>query len=150
MARVWLYGKSGMSVLYSVDAPVGAGCANRRDDVLLVQLFLRVARDTIGGCKGFVPPGRPEITVDGLNGPNTQAHLDFFLEETNRRGNNLTRDGRVDPVLQGQQAGSISGKLYTILALNKEYLFRHGSAKLADIRSGPYFPPELAKSLYVL
>jgi len=42
MARVSMITVSvGSRLFYNVDAAVGAGCPNRRDDVLLVQYFLR-------------------------------------------------------------------------------------------------------------
>ena len=74
MARVFLptVRASGIAVMYSVDQAVGFGGANRRDDVLLVQFFLLIARDSDArGNQGFTPPGQQTIKTDGVFGPET-------------------------------------------------------------------------------
>ena len=95
MARVFLVTPSGgtFTVLYSVDQVVGVGGLNRRDDILLVQFFLQVARDDDArGNSGFIPPGEAPINIDGIFGRNTAAHIKFFQEESLRR----VGDGRVE------------------------------------------------------
>ena len=41
MARVYIT-TGNISICYTIDGAVGTGCANKRDDVLLVQFFLKV------------------------------------------------------------------------------------------------------------
>ena len=80
MARVLLptVRASGIAVMYSVDQAVGSGGANRRDDVLLVQFFLLIARDSDArGNQGFTPPGQQTIKTDGVFGPETAAYIKF-------------------------------------------------------------------------
>ena len=44
MARVYLITGS-LKLVYTVDFAVGTGCANKRDDALLVQFFLKVVSE---------------------------------------------------------------------------------------------------------
>jgi hypothetical protein len=152
MARVYLLTKPKLTDrAYTVDQAVGQGCPNRRDDVLLVQFLLRVAREDAPDSPGYRPPGQPPIAIDGHFGPGTLAHLRFFEEEGNRRNpeNPTVPDGRIDPVASGTPVGSLSGKLYKIFALNVLYVKRRGAAVHADMRRDPLYPAELTKSLYI-
>lgn len=69
-----------MRVLYGIDLPVGTGKANRRDDVLLVQFFLKsISRTTDSVTKeSYSPPGQSPLQVDGVFGPRTAAYLKHF------------------------------------------------------------------------
>src|SRR5215208_4070845 len=69
-----------MRVFYGIDLAVGPGKANRRDDVLLVQFFLRsISRTTDNVTKeSYSPPGQAPLLVDGLYGPRTAAYLKHF------------------------------------------------------------------------
>jgi hypothetical protein len=64
MARIYLVQNQPADywtkVFYTVDQAVGPGCPNRRDDVLLVQYFLRVARDDAPGFLAIVRPARTQ------------------------------------------------------------------------------------------
>lgn len=66
-----------------IQASVGRGGANRRDDILLVQKYLNVARRQAG---------LPLVVVDGLIGPETIGAITAF--QATHRG---VVDGRVDP-----------------------------------------------------
>jgi hypothetical protein len=154
MARVYLVSNhSRLKLSYTVDAAVGPGCPNRRDDVLLVQFLLRVAMEDIPGRpgSGYRPPGQAPIAIDGLYGPMTLAYIQYFEEEGNRRNptNQVTTDHRIDPVVGGQPGGSLSQRLYKILALNLLYLDRRSLAVHADIKTDPLCPAELVTSLYI-
>ena len=154
MARVFLptVRASGIAVMYSVDQAVGFGGANRRDDVLLVQFFLLIARDSDArGNQGFTPPGQQTIKTDGVFGPETAAYIKFFQEDTDRRvsvGGVFVADGRIDP-LDGKLRGSQRGGLLTMASLNFEYLNRQGTGFHSNISIDPRFPIGLKKSLFI-
>ena len=131
MARLYLINPSAMKLVYTNDQAVGNGCPNRRDDVLLVQFFLKVISD--GPGKGdFTPAGRGPLSIDGLWGPISQAFLNQYIAVNSAENptSPLTRDGRVDPVVNGRVSGSRSGHVYTILALNNTYKKRPGSSRI--------------------
>lgn len=138
-----------VTVAYTNDSSVGPGCQNAREDVLLVQHLLRIAWDDAPGSLGFKPPGEKEpIAVDGLAGAQTARFIKFFQEEAARRGANVARDGRVDPVRSGGPTGAISGRFYTVLAMNSARNSRR-RANQADITSDPGFPQELRRHFVI-
>jgi len=150
MARVYLINTS-FKLAYTIDQAVGNGCPNRRDDVLLVQFFLKVVSE--GPDKsGFTPVGRGPMKIDGFWGPISQAYLNQFIafNSTQNPTSPLTQDGRVDPVVHGRATGSRTGLLYTILALNVTYKNVRGPNSLLDITTDPLFPQELRPSLQIL
>jgi hypothetical protein len=136
-----------VTMAYCVSAPVGPGCTNRRDDVLLVQHLLRLAWRTTPTAAGFRPPGETEpLKTDGMFGPKTGKFISFFQEEAVRHGAKVKQDGRVDPVITG---ASMSGgnTFYTVLAMNSARNSR--DATQADISTDPEYPTELSKSFFV-
>jgi hypothetical protein len=157
MARVYLFtNPNRMKLVYSVDQPVGPGCPNRRDDVLLVQFLLRVAmEDNPPKNVGYRPPDERPITVDGLFGRQTAAYIRYFQEEDGRRVQQgqfqfaPATDGRIDPVASGTAFGAHSKTLYTIVDLNIVYVNRHGTQLHENISRDPLFPKELTKSLFL-
>ena len=149
MARVYLITAS-LKLVYTIDQAVGNSCPNRRDDVLLVQFFLKVISE--GPQKSaFTPPGREPMKTDGIWGPASQAYLNQFIavNSSQNPGSPLTQDGRVDPVVGGRITGSRTGNVYTILALNTSYKNVRGLAALEDITTDPVFPQELRPSLKI-
>ena len=152
MARVFLI-KKPMKVLYSVEQSVGQGCANRRDDVYLVQFFLRAAMEPSPETgTGFIPPGQQPIAIDGSFGPQTNAYIRFFEQEVVRLNpaTHLSQDGRIDPVPPNSGGYSAtSGNIYKIYALNLAYFRRRGLQRHSEIGSDPLYPIALNPSLYV-
>jgi len=151
MARVFIVERSDTKHIYTVEQSVGLGCPNVRDDVLLVQFFLRRAMDDSPESKGIIPPGERPISIDGISGPQTFRYIKHYQDEDNRRnpGRGVARDGRVDSVgKSGTGFGSISNTLYTIIALNVSYRQRKGIL-IADIRKDNLFPKDLVPSLYL-
>ena len=139
----------GVLVAYTVEQPVGPGCANRRDDVLLVQHLLRVAWEDTATSKGFRPPGEAQpLKDDGICGGTTNKFIKFFQEEARRRGANCALDGRVDPVLSGASSSGGSHTFYTILAMNAARNARR-MANLNDIGGDAGFPADLRRALYI-
>jgi hypothetical protein len=126
MARVFGVSSSTFNVMYSVDQTVGNGCPNVRDDVFLVQFFLRrLMDDDVKQNGGFIPPGEEPIKVDGAFGRQTAAYIKFFQEETIRRtvGPN---DKRVDP-MNGNLRSPTGGFLFTMTSFNFENFNRQGN-----------------------
>lgn len=151
MARVFHVknANAAVKVAYTVDQAVGAGCPNRRDDVLLVQHLLRIAWKDVGASKGFRPAGETEpLKADGVYGTKTAKFIKHFQEEANNRGAGVAKDQRVDPVLSGTSSGSVSHKFYTILAMNAARNARQ-TGNQDDISRDPEFPAELTKSFYI-
>ena len=148
MARVYVIENPVAKVLYTVDHAVGRGGANRRDDVLLVQFFLKVISESKAIYK---PAGQPPITCDGQWGKISQAYLNEFILVNSgvNPGQPLTADGRVDPVVGGKFTGAISGNMYTILALNRVYQHSRTNQALDDITKDPLFPADLRPSIKI-
>jgi hypothetical protein len=140
----------GVKVAYTVDQAVGTGCPNRREDVLLVQHLLRIAWRDAGASKGFRPPGETEpLKTDGMFGPKTAKFIKFFQEEAIRRGANCATDQRVDSAVSGTSSGGLSGKFYTILAMNSARNARQAGNQ-DDISMDPGFPAELTKHFIIM
>jgi hypothetical protein len=151
MARVYLIAEPTLKLVYTIDQAVGNGCPNRRDDVLLVQFFLKVVSEGPQTSQ-YTPAGRGPMNADGTWGPTSQAYLNQYIAANSalNPGAPLTQDGRVDPVVGGHVTGSRSGHLYTILALNNTYKNVRGPLALADITTDPLFPQELRPSLKII
>jgi hypothetical protein len=140
MARVTLYDGAfteGYGYFYNVDEAVGPNAPNRRDDVLLVQYFLKVAYDHAHDLKRPLvpPPGRP-LVVDGIAGLTTFQWISHFQNEAKPRGNRIATDGQVDKA-RGLVFATLSKTQYTITFLNDLYRrFRQNDyrniAKAAD------------------
>ncbi|MFO1294657.1 MAG: hypothetical protein U1F07_16590 [Rubrivivax sp.] len=148
MARIWLrHNQQEMRVIYDVDAAVGRNAPNRRDDVLLIQFFLRVAMEN-ADSPGYRPPGQEAIAVDGRWGPQTQAYIDFFQQEAKRR--NPARmpitDGRIDPLHTPFRRAPGPDQVHDIYALNRLYQKRHPHHD--NLGADPLFPLDLTPSFY--
>ncbi|HRH43438.1 MAG TPA: hypothetical protein PKY82_17540 [Pyrinomonadaceae bacterium] len=153
MARVLIVKPTGglFTVLYTVEKVVGIGGFNSRDDVFLVQFFLRVAmeEDKARGGDRFLPPGERPISIDGSFGRQTASYIKFFQEEGNRRaGLSPVSSQRIDP-FTGSFRGLKTGSLLTIAALNFDYMERQGKGFHSNISLDPRFPNDLKKSLFV-
>jgi hypothetical protein len=153
--------------MLSVDEAVGAGCANRRADVLLVQFFLRVAFDApelwevLPGRRRIRPdtnPWRPSVAMDGVVGKETIGHIELFQlqflsttfeDHAQKSGLKLAQDSRVDPVRDGSYFGARTGVFKTIFALNMAYMHVFGNDSITRIADHPLFPGELVRSLKV-
>ena len=160
MARVILVQSNPLvNLVYSVDQAVGEGCANRRDDVLLVQFLLRTLREDTqdNGVKypGFRPPGQDPIDIDGVFGPQTNKYIRFFDAELNRQragqpeSAKVVTDGRIDPIASGGFLGSLSHKIYKMFLLNTYYAEIRGKPMHEKIYMDHSFPKELTKWLFM-
>ena len=119
MARVSLIqfnlGPSG--IFYNVDTSVGPGRPNRRDDVLLVQYFMRESFKGVPSFKKDPFPGGV-LAVHGRAGPQTFAAIRHFQKMAKKTGLTSAQDGRVDPPVGEKLRGSISQTQYTITSMN--------------------------------
>lgn len=149
MAKLYLYDGE-PRIVYAVDQAVGTGCPNRREDVLLVQYFLKIASE---GPQSnlYSLPGRPAMECDGLWGTNSQAYLNKYIAANSSANPNspLTADGRVDAPVNGKLFGSKSGHLYTILALNASCMKALGPGQMNDLTNAPKFPAALRPSFKI-
>jgi hypothetical protein len=148
LARLY-FAAAPQKVLYTIEGAVGRGVENRHDDVLLVQLFLRVQMEEGGSEPPYRPPGRDPLAIDGICGDNTLAYILYFQQEAKRRFPVApTPDGRVDPMRSGTLISSITKNVYMIVALNVGYREKRGDMIL-DIGRDPFFPQGLKKSFYI-
>lgn len=146
-----------LAFAYVVDCAVGAGCRNQRDDVLLVQFFLRVLgpRTVNGTNETFQPQGGPPLAIDGVCGQRTIAAIRTFQAQFNKAVGDpknlsfLAQDGVVHPLEQGSKFGRRSGHVLTIMRLNTEYTFQFGLDRQKRIDMDPLFPRELFNKLYL-
>jgi len=139
-------------VIYTVEQRVGPGAPNLRDDVLLVQFFLRALQESGGGGRPFTPPGlTAPLAIDGRFGKQTAAHIKFFQEEDSRRNPDATlvTDQLVDPVRGGQLTGPRTGKVLTITSLNVHYVLRKGKSLHNNINQDPLFPVALTGAFFL-
>jgi hypothetical protein len=99
---------------YNVNRAVGKGSANRKGDVMLVQLLLK----KFYAKKKDVPPPPGQMKVDGLFGPTTATWIARFqLQQNPLFPNGVATDGVVDRA-KDPWVSTISHTLYTILVLN--------------------------------
>lgn len=170
MAHVMLYSTSQDGALYMfvTDHAVGAGCANQRDDVLLVQFFLAaLAADPLrAGTQRFnyqsaeglpydyLLGDRPPLAIDGVCGANTVAYIRHFQKEGSKAFPasdplSMNIDGVITPVRKGVPWGERTGKVLSIVRLNREYRAIYGAQRLMRIDQDPLFPRELASSFFM-
>lgn len=146
------------SVAYVVDNAVGAGCPNQREDVLLVQFFLRALgpKAASGTTDQFYqPPGTPPLAIDGVCGQRTAAAIKTFQTQFDKGEPDpagwgaLIKDGVVHPLNRGSMFGPRLGHLLTIVRLNSEYAFHFGVDRHNRIHQDPLFPRELLSRLFL-
>jgi hypothetical protein len=119
---------------YNVDAPVGAGQANKPEDVTLVQyLLLKVSTRT--GAK-WTPPATP-LVVNGTYTPLLGEWIKSFQTAAQ-----ATKDGIVHP-----QANPHWKHWGTIVALNGSFRNNFGAARHDNITAEADFPASLRTPL---
>ena len=143
---------SAIRVFYNVDHAVGPGRLNRRDDVLLVQFFLRsLARvNDVMTQDSYFPTGQALIDTDGVFGPQTAAYIKHFEAVLSRSlPGALWRDGVIDPRPSGQNFGPLHGRVYAIIRLNTLYAESFGIDRHSAIDKDLDFPAALRPKLFV-
>ncbi len=136
-----------LPAIYTPDMAVGPKAPNRRADVQLVQLMLRM----IFAHPEFSPASRPTRTIrhpeDGQFGSITYDHILSFQRTMRRDGMPIHVDGRVDEFRGATH--SRADKIYTVVWIS--FMFNRmfpaemalGMSNLIDC------PPELAAELNV-
>ena len=116
-----IFNETGMSEIYTIDSGVGRGRANRRDDVMLVQLLLKKA-DAISISAGLPGLHESNLKVDGICGPTTLKFIEGFgFTGTLTRGlgqMNVANDDGFDPLPANRSVKSSNGLWYKIFAVN--------------------------------
>jgi hypothetical protein len=141
--------------VYYIDGAVGQGRANKRDDVMLVQFFLKALskRTEMDTGESYQPRGQPEIQVDGVCGATTIAFIRHFQGVTDRMAKigplRPWQDGAVDAVPQGVMFGNIHGGVYTMISLNITYSSLYGKDAHSKVFGDPFFPRELADAFFI-
>src|SRR5262249_26735498 len=114
---------------------------NNRDDVMLVQFFLkRVYQNSPRYLRS--PDG--VMVIDGIIGPITQRWINRFQLDTRNAGRSVRVDGIVNQA-HGSVA-SISRTVYTIIHLNSAFKEAE-PAVFDDLEDDPEVPPELAAAI---
>lgn len=139
MARVRLNTvSSDENVVYTVSKEVGPGCPNRRDDVLLVQYFLREVPKYVR-C----PPDLKGAKVD-VNGITSKAFFDQILTfqkaALKASGLSISTDGKVSPIPRTPKV------LYTLQMLGGVYKSNRPT-DFPNITLASDCPAELSKAL---
>ncbi len=138
-------------LFYTIDAAVGAGCANARKDVQLVQFFLRVLCDEAKPSDLVLSSTvkRP-LKIDGAWGQNSQAYLKAWEKQMAASGGSVLQDGKVDSMTLGTTAGPVTGNRYKMALMNGRYSIARSVEMHMNLASDPLFPGELASSFYVV
>jgi hypothetical protein len=143
-----------MNQIYMIDSGVGPGRANRRDDVMLVQLLLKKA-----GANSVTPDGLPflhesNLKVDGFFGPKTARFIEGFESTgamTRRLGNmQVVSDGGFDPLPATGAVKSSSGLWYKIFAVNvlAQQNLENRTPDYSDLIHDRQTPPLLRAALH--
>lgn len=125
---------------YNVHANVGPQrfIAYRKDDVLLVQLFIsQIAKNPFWVYPKFPQPSEA-LEVDGVFGRITKTWIEWY-----QGSRDLTPDGQVSFAPSGQTAGK---KYYTIVSLNSEFAAVDVNWHY-NLSQDPRTPPELRYAL---
>ena len=141
---------SKIRVCYFTDSAVGMGCSNHRQDVLLVQFFLKslASKTDPDFHEVFGVPGAPPLTIDGICGSSTIAAIKRFQTFVLAKNNPQSPlvDGRIDVSPRGQPVTTITQATYSIILLNVNFGVFNGPDRHAALFKEPEFPNEL---LYV-
>ena len=141
---------------YNIDFPIGPGRVNKKDDVALVQKLLRyitVETDHMRRRGAPLPPGTPDIVVDGKFGPTTSKYIVHFKRFIRSKGFSVFPDGVILPFGPDKDQKSVVTKtFYTMRLLLSSARNADDEApvkSLEDLPFNPDIPAELRTSLRV-
>ena len=123
---------------WNLTSNVGWGCENRKDDVQMVQYLLY--RITYNIPVGLLP-GKKEIAMDGIFGPQTNNYIRSFQQNW-RRG---SIDGKVH-TNDGANYFTNKGSEFTIHSMNYDF-YLHYKNFYDDLRMDEKLPSVLCQSL---
>jgi hypothetical protein len=137
-----------IKLIYTIDQAVGVGCPNLRDDVALVQFFLRAVMED---AKEYQTPSGPPLLIDGIFGAQTILYIKSWQQQESKIAVNLlmpVQDGVISPMLDRSGIGSLSHVRYSIFSLNVIYGSTNGIEKHANIANDPRCPINLLPSIF--
>jgi hypothetical protein len=137
-----------IKLLYTIDKAVGAGCPNLRDDVALVQFFLRAVMED---SKEYQIPAGAPLSIDGICGPQTILYIKSWQQQESKLREGFaipTQDGVISPMMNRSGLGSLSHLRYSIVSLNMGYGVVNGIEKHANIANDPRCPIALLPSIF--
>jgi hypothetical protein len=117
MANKMNLGFSDLPFIYNITLPVGQNMPNMRDDVMLVQILMKLAnftRNSLG--MGPIEASR-NIKVDGYFGDQTKRMIGAFEIYVRERKRLIIADGVFEPSSDDGYTGK--GVLYKIIHLNR-------------------------------
>ena len=160
MAKLMMFAFPGTTLrqMYFVSQGVGYGRPNLRNDVLLVQFFLKAIslREAHVTAESYRPSGAANLSIDGAWGPTSVQYLKYFVDVWNRKDAKLGgaswstgwNDGAVDAPIKQQRVGSIHHKRFVIANLNFEYADLYGVDVHTNLFKDPLLPAELADEFF--
>lgn len=146
MACTQNLGFSDLPRIYNITFPVGPNMPNARDDVLLVQMLMKLANFTSnGGGPGGSEPSS-SIKVDGWFGDETRQMIEAFENYVRKQHLFLMADGLFEP--SSEDGYTAKGSIHKIVHLNR--FAKQGTAfgdEYNRIPTNPETDPLLRESL---
>lgn len=140
--RDTLPGSTRTPMFYNVSFAVGPGAPNRRDDVELVQFFIK--RIMQGDRR--IPRPSKALKIDGIFGPITESYIVAIQQDIQRHGKSVRVDGRIDRAT-GLES-TISHTIYTIIHLNSKFKFLEPTTDFDNLQDDPEIPDDLVISIF--
>lgn len=134
---------------YNIDFSVGAGKANLRADIMLVQALFRILHFEVSNPPS-PPKGETDIEVDGRL---TSATLRFILNAqllAKAKGGKVLVDGTFDPFREHNQRSLIAHVFYVLEIVNnscRTRCLKDGSNAYAGLPLRTDIPAELVGEL---
>jgi hypothetical protein len=117
MAQIMNLGMSDLPTIYNISYPVGPNMPNVRDDVMLVQTLMKIAR-FIRSAGGSGPvESSTQIKVDGYFGKQTKRMIEAFEVMIREKNLLIISDGVFEPSSDDGYTGK--GIIYKIIHLNR-------------------------------
>jgi hypothetical protein len=113
--------KDGSFLFYNLDAGVGKGGVNRKDDVLLVQYLLKTSADVPGRFQALV--GGAVKQLAGVWTDYDDMLLGMVQNHWKDKGASTWQDRRVDPAPSNRTHGRIHHTQFKIITLNIIYQY---------------------------
>jgi hypothetical protein len=135
--------------VYVVDQAVGAGCPNKRSDVLLVQYLLNVLAEKRPPYEAIRPADEMGLLpMTGICDQRTIKYIKNFQRYVKEKKVNILEDGRIDPIMTGGSRSGGSRTYYTIVGLNAGMRTRRGDQFTPY--QDPMLPRELENELFMV
>jgi hypothetical protein len=113
--------KDGSFLFYNLDAGVGKGGVNSKDDVLLVQYLLKTSADVPGKFQALV--GGAVKQLAGVWTDYDDMMLGMVQNHWRDKGTSTWQDRRVDPAPGNRTHGRVHHTQYKIITLNIIYQY---------------------------